>query len=156
MPHVYRDIPAAGTILQLAVTYGDFVDIPGATDISVDGFKRGVRTPTLLTSPAVVKKPGMPDFGQIKCKVYYDPNDTIHQDLIQRLTETAAAASAAIDSWKIIWADGFTTPANWEFLGFISEFATAATDPETGTVTADTTIEIQEITAFNAGLPLET
>lgn len=155
MPHVYRDIPSAGTILQLEITYGSFVDIPGATDISVDGFKRGIRTPTLLTSPAVVKKPGMPDFGELKCKVYYDPNDTTHQALITRLTETAAVASAAIDSWKLIWADGFMTPANWEFLGFISEFSISATDPETGTVTADTTISITAITAFNPGEPTE-
>src|ERR1051326_9043977 len=62
MAHTYRDLPAAWTTLQLEVGYS-FVDVPGCTDISIDGFKRGVRTPTLLTSPAVVKKPGMPNFG---------------------------------------------------------------------------------------------
>lgn len=153
MAHTYRDLPSAGTIIALETAYGVFTDIPGATDISVDGFKRGVRQPTLLTSPAVVKKPGMPNFGTLKCKVYYDPNDATHQALVQRLTETAAVASAAIDSWKITWPDGFATPANWEFDGFISEFSNSATDPETGTITADTSIEITNITAFNAGSP---
>ena len=156
MPHTYRDLPAAGTTLQLAVTYGTFVDVPGCTDINIDGFKRGVRTPTLLISPAVVKKPGMPNFGTLKSKVYYDPNDATHQAMIERLTETAAVASANLDSWKIIYADGFTTPANWEFDGFISDFSMSATDPETGTVTADMSVEVTEITAFNPGAPLET
>jgi hypothetical protein len=154
MAHTYRDLPAAGTRLQLEVGYA-FVDVPGVTDISIDGFKRGVRTPTLLISPAVVKKPGMPNFGTLKCKVYYDPNDATHQDMIQRLTESAATASANLDNWKIIYADGFATPANWEFEGFISDFSMSATDPETGTVTADTSIEVTDISAFNAGTPTE-
>jgi len=154
MAHTYRDLPAAGTTLQLEVGYA-FEDVPGCTDISIDGFKRGVRTPTLLTSPAVVKKPGMPNFGTLKCKVFYDPNDTIHQELVSDLTETAAEASANLKNWKIIWADGFDVPANWEFTGFISDFSASATDPETGTVTADTSIEVTDITAFNAGTPTE-
>ncbi len=154
MAHTYRDLPAAGTTLQLEIGYS-FVDVPGCTDISIDGFKRGVRTPTLLTSPAVVKKPGMPNFGTLKCKVFYDPNDTTHQDMISRLTETAAVASANLDSWKIIYPDGFATPANWEFDGFISDFSLSATDPETGTITADMSVEVTDITAFNAGAPTE-
>jgi len=156
MPHTYRDLPAAGTTLQLEITYGSFVDVPGCTDISIEGFKRGVRSPTLLISPAVVKKPGMPNFGTLKSKVYYDPNDVTHQDMISRLLETAAVASANLDSWRIVYPDGFTTPANWEFDGFISDFSMSATDPETGTITADMSVEITVITAFNPGAPLET
>lgn len=154
MAHTYRDLPAAGTILELEIGYA-FVPIPGATDISLEGFKRGVRTPTLLTSPAVVKKPGMPDFGQIKCKVYYDPNDTTHKEIRGRLVESAAAASAALDNWKLIYADGYATSANIEFTGFVSEFSQSFTDPETGTVTADMTVEVTEITDFNDGSPAE-
>ncbi len=154
MAHTYRDLPSAGTILQLMFGYA-FTDVPGVTDISIEGFKRGVRSPTLLTSPAVVKKPGMPDFGQLKCKVYYDPNDLTHQHIRSQLLETAAAASANLDDWKMIYADGFATPANVEFTGFVSDFSTSATDPETGTVTADMTIEITVVTAFNAGTPTE-
>ena len=154
MAHIYRDLPAAGTILELMIGY-TYTPIDGATDISWDGLKRGIRTPTLLTSPSVVKKPGMPDPGDVKCKVYYDPNDVIHQDLIQRLIESAAAASAAIDSWKLIYADGYATPSNVTFLGFVSDFSHAATDPETGTVTADMTVSVTSITAFTAGSPAE-
>jgi hypothetical protein len=154
MAHIYRDLPAAGTRLQLETGYA-FADVPGVTDISIDGFKRGVRSPTLLTSPAVVKKPGMPNFGTLKCKVFYDPNDATHQDMITRLTESAAVASANLDSWKIIYPDGFTTPANWEFQGFVSDFSLSATDPETGSLTADMSVEISDITGFVAGLPAE-
>jgi hypothetical protein len=154
MAHSYRDLPSAGTKLQLEVGYA-LADVPGVTDISIDGFKRGVRTPTLLTSPAVVKKPGMLNFGTLKSKVFYDPNDITHQDMITRLTESAAVASANLDNWKIIFADGFATPANWEFTGFISDFSMSATDPETGSVTADMSVEITDVTAFNAGTPAE-
>lgn len=154
MAHTYRDLPAAGTRLQLMVGYA-FTDVPGATDITFDGFKRGVRTPTLLASTAVVKKPGMTNFGTLKCKVFYDPNDATHQDMVSLLTESAALASANLSSWKIIFADGYATPANWTFIGFISDFSMSATDPETGTVTADMSVEVTTISAFTAGLPAE-
>lgn len=154
MAHTYRDMPSAGTILQLEVGYA-FVDVPGVTDVSIEGFKRGVRSPTLLTSPAVVKKPGMPDFGQLKCKVYYDPNDVTHQAIEQALIETAAVASANLNNWKLINADGYATPSNIEFTGFVSEFSKSYTDPETGTVTADMTVEITVVTDFNDGAPPE-
>jgi hypothetical protein len=154
MAHTYRDLPSAGTSLEIEIGYS-LTPIPGVTDLNHEGFKRGVRSPTLLTSPAVVKKPGMPDFGQVKCKVYYDPNDSVHQHLRSQLLLTAAAASAALDSWKFIYADGYATPANFEFTGFISEFSEAAADPETGTLTSDCTVEITAITAFNNGSPAE-
>lgn len=154
MAHVYRDMPSAGTILQMEVGYV-LTNIPGATDISWDGFSRAVRSPTHLLSPAVVKKPGMPNFGQIKAKVFYDPNDPTHQEVRDALLETAAAASAALVGFKIIWADGFPTPAAAEVIGFISDFSTAATDAETGTVTSDLTIEVNEIVEFTDGDPPE-
>lgn len=154
MAHTYRDLPAAGTSLEIEIGYS-FTAIPGLTDISHEDFKRNIRTPTLLTSPAVVKKPGMPDYGSIKAKCYFDPNDTTHQHLRAQMLLTAAAASAALDSWKFIYADGYATPADFEFTGFVSNFSEAATDPETGTLTADLEVTITAITDFNAGSPAE-
>lgn len=151
MPHTYTDIPGAGTTLQLQIA-SVYTDVPGATDISWDGLKRSVRNPTSLTSPAVVKKPGMPDFGQIKLKVYFDPNNTVHTTLRTRLL--TAAAAATVDNWKLIYADGLSTPADAEFTGFISEFGHASGDAETGTMTADMTVEVNTVTAFNLGSPL--
>lgn len=146
----YNDIPAAGTKLQIMIGY-TYTDIPGATEISWEGLKRAVRNPTHLLSPAVVKKPGMPDFGQIKCKVNYDPNNEVHIEIRDKLLESAAVASAALDEFKLIYADGFATPAEAEVVGFISDFSHASGEAEAGTFTADLTIEVSEITAFTAG-----
>lgn len=155
MAHSYRDTPSAGTELQIDLGDG-YVTIPGASEWSVDGFKRGVRSPTLLSSTHVVKKPGMPDMGQLKGKVYFDPNDATHQAIRARLQESAADAYADHDLFKLIYGgDGFATPANDTFEGFVSEFSISATDPETGTITADMTIEIVTVPVFNAGSPSE-
>lgn len=148
MPHSYTDIPGAGTTLQLKIS-ASYVDIPGASDISWDGLKRGVRNPTALTSPSVVKKPGMTDYGQVKCKVFLDPNDSTHQAVRDKLT--VVAADATIDDWKLIYADGGMTPAEATFKGFVSEFSHASGEPETGTMTADLTIEVSALTAFTEG-----
>lgn len=156
MPYVYTDLPGAGTQLALQTAVGPpavFTEIPGATDLSWDGFKRGVRNPTLLTSPAIVKKPGMTDFGQCKCTVYYNPNDPTHQAIVARLTATAAAASAAIDTWRVTYADGMATPSSATFTGFVSDFSHKSGDPETGTLSADMTIEVINVTAFTPGTP---
>jgi hypothetical protein len=125
--------------------------LPGATDISWDGFKRGVRNPTSLQSLVVQKKPGMPDLGQLKCKVFYNPNNTVHQVIVENLLESAAVASAETDQFMLTYADGYSSPANVQFDGFISEFSQSATDPETGTLTADLTIELYAVTAIVSG-----
>jgi hypothetical protein len=154
MAHSYRDLPSAGSALELETGYA-FSPIPGLTDISHEDFKRNIRTPTLLTSPAVVKKPGMPDFGTVKAKCFFDPNDTTHKHLRSQMLLDAATASANLDNWKFVYADGYATPANFEFTGFVSNFSESASDPETGTLTADLEVTITEITAFNDGSPAE-
>ena len=108
-----------------------------------------------MASPAVVKKPAMSDFGQIKSKVWYDPNDETLKLIRSRIQQAPAFASANLDSFKIHNADGYATPSYAEFTGFISEFSMGYADPETGTATADMTIEVTEITDFVDGSPAE-
>lgn len=155
MAHVYRDLPAAGTDLKIKIS-NTYTSIPGATDISWDGFKRGVRNATPLSGTYVVKKPGMMDPGQIKCKVFYDPNDTVHQQITTLLQQSAAAQSAALNEFEITYADGFNTASHAEVKGFVSDFSHSAADPETGTLTADLTIEVSQIVGLTAGAPAET
>lgn len=146
----YQDIPASGTTLQIKIDAA-YADIPGATDLSWDGFKRSVRNPTHLTSRSVAKRPGLVDFGQLKCKVWYDPNNDEHIALRDRLLETAADAYSDLDDFKIVFADGMANSANAEFEGFVSEFSIGASDPETGTVSADLTIEVTDLVGFVPG-----
>ena len=137
----YQDIPSAGTSLSMDSGYGA-AEIPGCTDITWDGYGRAVRSPTHLKSPAVVKRPGMPNFGQIKAKVFYDPQDATHQAIQAAIELTAAEASLLEYQFTIDWADGY---ASVTVIGFISGFAPSATDAETGTVTCDLTIEVSEL-----------
>lgn len=153
MAHTYRDVPAAGSKLSMMIDYA-YVEIPGNGEISWDGFKRGMRTPTPLSALAAVKKPGMPNLGQLKCKCFFDPNDTTHKALRDSLLATAAAKSAALDQFKLEYADGFATPANVVLTGFVSDFSHASGEAETGTWTADLTVEVITAT-FNAGSPAE-
>lgn len=154
MAHEYRDMPASGTLLEIMIGYA-YAEIPGATDITWDGYSRAVRNPTHLQSPAVVKKPGLANYGQIKATVWFDPNDATHQALRDRMTLTAPEYSAALDQFRITYADGFPTPANAEVEGFVSDFSQSMTDPETGTASCSLTIEVTEIVDFTDGSPPE-
>jgi len=146
----YRDMPSAGTKLEMKIAAA-FVEVPGCTDLSWEGYSRGVRNPTYLTSAGIIKKPAMTNFGQFKCKVFYDPNDDTHKAIRDRIALSAAAQGAALDDFKVTWADGNTTPATSTFTGFVSEFSPSATDVETGTVTADMTIEISTAVVHTDG-----
>lgn len=151
MPHTYKDIPGAGSKLSIELGYA-MTEIPGVSEINWDGFKRGMRTPTPLSAVAAVKKPGMPDFGQLKTKCFFDPNDPTHQALRDSLTESAAAKSANLDSFDLEYPDGLTTSAHVSITGFVSDFSHSSGDAETGTWAADLTIEVVTA-AFTAGIP---
>ena len=157
MAHTYRDIPSAGTALYIDIGgYDSFVLIEGATDIAWEGIERGVREATPLSATAVRKKPGMMNWGQITATVYFDPNDTVHKNVRDQLTLSAAAQGAALDAFKIVFGgDGFGTSAFAVVDGFVSGFSTSASDPETGTVEAELTIEVTGEPVFTDGDPPE-
>ena len=150
MPHTYNDIPGAGTTIAISIS-STMTVIPGASEISWDGFKQSVRNPTALTSGRVRKKPGLPDFGQVKFKCYFDPNNTVHIALRDRVTN--GTPTTALDTFQIVYPDGSTSPANANFTGFVAEFNQSGIEPETGTLIFDATIEVDGITSFTAGNP---
>lgn len=150
MSHVYNDIPGAGSTIAILLT-STMTVIPGAYEISWDGFKQNTRNPTGLTDGRVRKKPGLPDFGTVKFKCYFDPNNTVHQSLRDRVKN--GTPTAALDSWQIIYADGSTSPANANISGFLSEFNQSGFEPVTGTLIFDGTVEVDNVTSFVAGNP---
>lgn len=152
MAHTYTDIPAAGSDLRVYLNSA-YVSIPGVHEISFDGFKLGVRNPNRTAENYVRKRKGRIDYGQMKFKVWYDPNDATHQALVQLIAGSTAYDDN--DQWKLIYADGFNTPANVTFTGFLSEFTESGIDADNGTVVREGTIEIDSITAFTAGSPPE-
>lgn len=147
----YNDLPSSGTELWVGLSGGGYSKVPGVSEITWDGFSRAVRKPTTLDSDHVIKRPALADYGQLKCKYYYDPNNDTHIALRNRLTETAATAYSDGDKFKIVYPDGNVSAAHAEVAGFVSEFTNGATDPETGTVEGNLTIEVMDIIGFTTG-----
>lgn len=154
MAHTYRDTPSASSKIEFKVS-GTFSEVLGASDISWDGFKRATRSPNYLSRLSMPKRPGQPDFGSIKCKVFFDPNDTVHQAIRDRLLETAAYANANMDTVKITYADGYATPATAECVGFVADFSQESGETESGSWTANFEFPVDSVTSFVAGSPAE-
>lgn len=154
MAHAFRDTPSASSKIEFKVL-GAYKEILGASDISWDGLKRAVRSPNYLSLPAMPKRPGQPDYGSIKCKVFFDPNDTVHQAIRDRLLQTAAYANAHMDNVRITYADGFTTPATAEVIGFVADFSQESGETETGSWVANFEFPVDSIIGFVAGSPAE-
>lgn len=150
MAHTYTDLAGVGSTLSVTINSTPTL-IPGCHEISWDGFAVSQRTPTALSDTHVRKKRGLPNFGSIKFKVYFDPNDTTHQYL-----EAAVRSSTpvqALDAWKVTYPDGFSTPAFATVSGYLSEFNESGREPETGTIIREGTIEVDNVTAFTPGAP---
>jgi hypothetical protein len=154
MAHTYRDTPSASSKIEFKLS-GTYSEVLGASDISWDGLKRAIRSPNYLSRTSMPKRPGQPDFGSIKCKVLFDPNDAVHQAIRDRLLETAAYANAHMDSVRITYADGFVTPATAEVVGFVADFSQESGETETGSWSANFEFPVDSITALTAGSPAE-
>jgi hypothetical protein len=137
----YNDTPAAGSKLSIQIA-SVMTEIPGLSEVNWDGLKRAVRNVSVLSSTSSQKKPGLPDLGQIKGKVNFDPNDATHKALRNRITMSAAAYTAALDTFELEYADGFDTHAKVTLVGFVSEFGHGSGTVEDGTWSGDLTIEI--------------
>lgn len=143
-----NDLPGYGTKLQITIS-STLTDIPQTFEISWDGFSVAERNPTALASGHVRKKPGLPNYGEVKFKVWYDPNDATHI-LIRDRVKTP---SQTLDTFKLIYNDGDTTPANAIFTGFIKDFNQSGVEPESGTLEFEATIAVDGVTSFTAGVP---
>lgn len=140
------DLPAAGMNVQVKIS-STFTTIPNASEIDFSGFSVAERNPTTLASGRVRKKPGLPNYGEIKFKIFFDPNDTTHQLLRDRVK----TPSQTLDDFKIIYADGMAVPANAIVKGFVKDFDFKSGDPEKGTNEVDVTVAVDDITSFTAG-----
>lgn len=140
------DLPGFGSKFQVYITAA-YVDVPQISEFSWDGMSVGVRNPTALESGRKRKKPGLPDYGSIKIKAWFDPNNTTHQNVRDRVK----TPSQTLQNFKVIYADGMTTPAAAIVSGFVSEFNQSGFVAEDGTLETDFTVEVDDITSFTAG-----
>lgn len=141
------DIAGLGTILQISIS-ATYTTIPQCYEISWDGFETAERNPTHLSSTAKPKKPGLPDLGSLKFKCWFDPNDTTHALLRDRVKTPATT----LDSFKLKYADTLTTPAQVIVTGFVKTFSQTGFTAEDGTVEFEAEIPVSTAT-FTAGTP---
>lgn len=147
MSHTYNDVPGAGTSLKLTITATPTL-IPGVHEISWDGFSVAVRNPTALDDTSVQKRPGLPNFGDVKFKTWHDPNNTVHQALVAKVT--GATPTQALDTWTLTYNDEFVVHANFVITGFLTEYNESGIEPETGTIIREGTIAVNAV-AYTAG-----
>jgi len=154
MAHDYRDTPSASSKIEIRIG-GTFEEILGASDMSWDGFKRAIREPNYLSRATKPQKPGQPSLGSVKGKVLYDPNDSVHKFIRDKILTTAAYANAHLDQIKITYADGFDVPATATVEGFISDFSQESGEVETGSWTANFEFPVDSVIEFTDGSPAE-
>lgn len=141
------DLPAKGTLLQLKIA-GTFTTIGQRVSLDGPDAQLGIRNPTHLDSSYVAKRPTLPDLGKMSGKLLFDPNDTVHPVMRAKVFSPPAAP----DDFKLIFADGFTTPASEVFKGYVTKFTPTGIEVEAN-LEADFEIEITDSYTFTAGTP---
>lgn len=145
--HVLTDLPAQGTLLSLKIStvftlLGQRVSLDGPDP------ELSIRIVTGLDSTSVKKRAGIPNFGKLSGKLFYDPNDTIHIAVRAKVTTPPAAP----DEWQMVYADGLTTPASDVFKGFVTKFKPTGIEVN-GTLEADFEIDLTDEFVITAGTP---
>jgi hypothetical protein len=111
-----------------------------------------MRDTTHLDSTMVTSRPAIPDPGTISGTLLFDPNDsttTVNHPVIRAKVLTPPSSP---DEWKLVYADGKTTPANDVFLGYITKWKVSGIEVE-GSLQAEWEIRITDTFTITAGGP---
>jgi hypothetical protein len=145
MPHQTAAQPGLGTGLSYALaSAGPFTKI--ALRVSLEGPSPNQEEidKTHLDSIMFEKRPGgLPNFDNIKLKVWYDPADPTHS-LIESWIQTVPPNVY----WKLDFAD--TALTTEEFEGWAKSFAKTGMDKENN-LTADIEVVITSLPTFTVG-----
>jgi hypothetical protein len=144
-------LPGKGTLLQIKVsstyhTIGQRVSIDGPDP------ELKMRDTTHLDSTMVTSRPAIPDPGTISGTLLFDPNDTTTNATHASLRAKVYTPPSTPDEFKLVYADGKTTPANDVFLGFITKFKVGGIEVE-GSIQAEWEIRITDTFTPSAGAP---
>lgn len=140
-------LPGKGTKLQMGdgATPEVFTAVAQVTRISGPSGKAGTRDVTHLDSVVKQKAGTIADWGTITITVLFNPADTGHTGIRDKLK------SAALTNFKLQFNDGQTTPASillpsivtgWNLTGFEVD----------GNVEAEIELEIADDVTFDAGI----
>jgi hypothetical protein len=144
-------LPGKGTLLQLKVT-STYYTIGQRVSIDGPDPELKMRDTTHLDSTMVTSRPAIPDPGTISGTLLFDPNDsttTVNHPVIRAKVLTPPSSP---DEWKLVYADGKTTPANDVFLGYITKWKVSGIEVE-GSLQAEWEIRITDTFTITAGGP---
>lgn len=97
---------------------GSYTRIPNVESLAPPGGTvEEVERKYLGTTKARYRPGTISEAGEITLTVNYDPNNTVHQLLVDR-----ADNPGPIDDFKIPYEDGFEVPSNDTFSGFVTKF----------------------------------
>jgi hypothetical protein len=139
-----------GTVLKMNGTaIGQRVSVgsPGA-DVNK-------RETTDLDSPIKAYRPGLPDVGDLALALHYDPADTTHTLLRDRVYAPLRGVAADDDAFELVFADGdplanpVVAPSKATFKGFVSSFKPGDAGVD-GNLTASVTITVTSVPVFTA------
>jgi hypothetical protein len=141
-------IPAENTVLSISDSaLTTFTQIANILDVEPPGGVVASVSTTGLNSATKTSRPGkIPDSGSIAFRIAYNPNQATHQTL------TGLLAVPAIRKFKVVYNDGDTTPANDQFLGYITEFKPDKAEDEKN-IEADLTVVITGAVTRTPGTP---
>lgn len=137
----------AGAKIYLKIS-STYTEIPGTSNIEMDGPSVGTRTVKQLSSTSVLKRPTLVDFGKCTFTIYHDPNDSVHQDI----QSDVLAPSQTLREWRVEFPDGNTTKAKIDFSGFVSKYPLSNVEVE-DTIQSKVEIEISDVFTCTAGTP---
>jgi hypothetical protein len=81
---VSTSVKVVGSILKVTIS-SVLTAVPNCTELSDNEDKAASIDTTALSDSAIQTSGGMPDFGSVKGKCNYDPNNSVHQYLKSNL-----------------------------------------------------------------------
>jgi hypothetical protein len=101
-----------GTVLKLGATSAA-VTVTGVTEIGPIGLGRALRDVTTLSDTVHKHKLNIPDVPEISVKLYYDPQDTTHAQIMQH------AYQGNQPSWQIFLEQGNSPGESLLFTSYV-------------------------------------
>lgn len=146
-----RKLRGAGTKLKMNTTL-----IAQRTSISGPGFEVSEREATGLDDAIQIKRPGLPNLGELNLELHWDPAHPTHDLLYDRVTVPKYGDPADDDAFILELNDGdpgdaeadpvvpAVTPTSIAFKGWVKSFSPGGMEPE-GTLTGSVVIVLTSI-----------
>ena len=141
-------VPGEGTLMQIeSATPGTYTTIGQVLSITGPAPSvAAVETTNLASTRHTYRPSKIPESGEVTFQIQSDPNDAT-VIILQGLMDAPASKN-----WRIISADGLTTPSKDQFSGFLTAWNRSGQEVESNVI-VDATIKISGAITRTAGTP---